>query len=36
MLRALAERAPGLALAGELHWHQRGPFRGLDALPVSL
>jgi len=36
MLRTLAARAPDLALAGELHWHQRGPFRGLDALPVSL
>lgn len=36
MLGALAERGRGLSLAGELHWHQRGPFRGLDALPVSL
>lgn len=36
MLGALAERAPDLALTGELHWHQRGPFRGLDALPVAL
>ena len=36
LLGALAKRAPGLALAGDLHWHQRGPFRGLDALPVAL
>ncbi|HMQ26140.1 MAG TPA: cytochrome P450, partial [Acidimicrobiales bacterium] len=36
MLTALAERVPGLRLAGDLSWHQRGPFRGLDALPVAL
>ncbi|MBL8777868.1 MAG: cytochrome P450 [Acidimicrobiales bacterium] len=35
MLRALATRCPDLHLAGDLHWHQRGPFRGLDALPVE-
>ena len=36
MLTALARRWPRLRLAQErtLHWHQRGPFRGLDALIV--
>ena len=36
MLTALVERAPRTRLAGALAWHQRGPFRGLDALPVEL
>ena len=35
MLAALARRWPRLRLAGELRWHQRGPFRGLDALVVN-
>ena len=35
MLRTLATRCPDLRLAGDLHWHQRGPFRGLDALLVE-
>jgi cytochrome P450 len=36
MLETAATRWPTLALAGAapLRWHQRGPFRGLDALPV--
>jgi cytochrome P450 len=36
MLQVVTSRWPGLALAaGEpLRWHQRGPFRGLDALWV--
>jgi cytochrome P450 len=36
MLAAVSRRLPRLALAarGELRWHQRGPFRGLDALAV--
>ena len=35
MLGTLARRAPGLSRTAEpLRWHQRGPFRGLDALPV--
>ena len=36
MLGAVARRWPRLALAngGALRWHQRGPFRGLDALAV--
>jgi cytochrome P450 len=35
MLEALARRWPDLALAeGTLRWRQRGPFRGLEALPV--
>lgn len=36
MLRTLVARAPGLRLTGDLEWHQRGPFRGLDALPVQI
>jgi cytochrome P450 len=34
MLSALTRRWPCLSLAGDtgLHWHQRGPFRGLDEL----
>lgn len=37
MLSALARRWPAATLAPEpLRWHQRGPFRGLDALPVRL
>lgn len=37
MLRAVARRWPNLALApgGKLHWRLRGPFRGLDSLPVT-
>lgn len=35
MLETLARRLPGLRLAAELHWHQRGPFRGLDRLVVE-
>lgn len=35
LLRSLADRIPGLRLAGDLQWHQRGPFRGLDALVVE-
>lgn len=36
MLRALVRRWPRMTLAGEpLRWHQRGPFRGLDALRVA-
>ncbi|MEZ5239719.1 MAG: cytochrome P450 [Microthrixaceae bacterium] len=37
MLNAVAERWPGLALAGapeDLRWHLRGPFRGVDELLV--
>lgn len=36
MLAAVARRWPALRLAPghALHWHQRGPFRGLDALLV--
>jgi len=34
MLTALVRRWPCLGLAGELRWHQRGPFRGLDELVV--
>jgi hypothetical protein len=37
MLAALARRWPHLRLAADrpLRWHQRGPFRGLDALLVA-
>jgi len=35
MLAAVTSRWPDLRLAGELRWHQRGPFRGLDDLVVS-
>jgi unspecific monooxygenase len=35
MLATVTSRWPDLRLAGELHWHQRGPFRGLDELVVS-
>jgi len=35
MLETLARRQPHLRLADELHWHQRGPFRGLDRLMVE-
>lgn len=37
MLAALARRWPDLALVADrpLRWHQRGPFRGLDALVVT-
>ncbi len=37
MLETAVERWPGLALADAtpLSWHQRGPFRGLDALRVQ-
>ncbi len=35
MLETLARRLPGLRLAAELRWHQRGPFRGLDRLVVE-
>jgi cytochrome P450 len=36
MLAAIARRWPDVALAADeaLRWHQRGPFRGLDALVV--
>lgn len=36
MLTAVARRFPRLRLGGDapLRWHQRGPFRGLDALAV--
>jgi len=36
MLEALCRRWPDLALdqTEQLRWHQRGPFRGLDRLPV--
>jgi len=35
MLTALTRRMPALRLADRpLHWHQRGPFRGLDELRV--
>jgi len=36
MLESLAQRWPRLSLAPghDLRWHQRGPFRGLDALRV--
>ena len=35
MLDAVRRRWPDLTLAdAPLRWHQRGPFRGLDALPV--
>lgn len=36
MLQVATARWPTLALAADasLRWHQRGPFRGLDALPV--
>lgn len=36
MLETAASRWPGLALATDapLRWHQRGPFRGVDALVV--
>ena len=38
MLRALTDRWPGVrpAEGASLHWHQRGPFRGLDRLVVEL
>ena len=39
MLRALVARWPKLSLAdpqAPAHWHQRGPFRGLDDLVVSV
>jgi len=36
MLETLARRYPHMRLAPQtLHWHQRGPFRGLDALVVE-
>lgn len=35
MLEVLVNRLPDLRLGGELHWHQRGPFRGLDQLVVD-
>jgi hypothetical protein len=37
MLQVAASHWPGLALATDapLQWHQRGPFRGLDALQVQ-
>jgi cytochrome P450 len=35
MLAAVTSRWPDLRLTGELRWHQRGPFRGLDDLVVS-
>lgn len=36
MLATIASRWPGLRLDADraLRWHQRGPFRGLDELPV--
>ena len=38
MLRALIMQWPDVRLAPghEMHWHQRGPFRGLDRLMVDL
>jgi hypothetical protein len=35
MLSTVSARWPDLRLSGNLDWHQRGPFRGLDRLVVS-